>query len=799
MRPRVYCFPLFACSLLLFGANLFAQDKGVHPLKVQFSKAGGFYQQEVMVALSVPLGGGTIYYTADGSLPSEKSSYRYQVPIRIQRTTVIRAFAVVGRHKGKETAQTYFVNEPPSTLPVLSIASTPGALFDPDKGLFMDGNHVLEGPMKQGANFWFLKELMVHFEIYEPNGECVFSSRTGMRMFGGNSRLFPQKSLAIIVKKKYGEDAIRHPIFGAQGLKKFKYLVLRNSGSDWGKSHFRDALSDRLSEGLDVDHQAYQPARVYINGKYWGIFNMREKINREYLSKHHKVGKDDFDLIEHLETVHSGTLDGYRGLVQRLEQSSLADSATYEWFKTQVDVDNFMNYNIIESYCGNTDMWLNVKYWRLHSPEGRWRWLLYDTDFGFGLHDSTSYKVNMFPLMTQANGTTWPNPPWSTFMFRKATESGNFNRHFVNRCADFLNTNYEPNHVIAVIDSFQQQLQPEMKMHLHRWNLSEKEWLRQVSAMRSFARLRPDYMRQHLSQFFGVGNVVTLQTTSGKGGRIVVNDNLTIRDTFEGKYFEGCPILLRAVPEEGYAFDHWQAEGGLTSTKRVLKLAIKGGLKVKAVFKEYEALEAEKVVINEVSVNDRESGDWVELYNRSGAEVNLSGWTLENGKSRFKIPSLTLQSKDYLILCRDSSMFMKKFPRISNMAGNLPFGCKKVRDELFLYSNEEVLIDRAKYDVEPSDSIYTVQLLTPTSDNADCKNWVICDGHGTPGAANTIYATGYIRNRQDWWVRIGAFLGLGLIGGWALRERYRGVKFEVGRSVSLKSEVGMSEVRSPKS
>ena len=139
-----------------------------------------------------------VYYTTDGSRP-DRYSKRYRSPIKITKTQVIRAVAYQGRRKSKIIGHTYFIGEEETNFPTVSLMLNPNQLFDPEYGLFMEGYTVNDSIWsKPGANFWSRREIKCNTEIFAPTGECVFRSPTGWRLFGGMSRLFPQKSMVIV-------------------------------------------------------------------------------------------------------------------------------------------------------------------------------------------------------------------------------------------------------------------------------------------------------------------------------------------------------------------------------------------------------------------------------------------------------------------------------------------------------------------------------------------------------------------------------------------------------------------------
>ena len=158
------------------------------PLVVRFSQPGGFYRQPLSVALEG--GGATIYYTTDGTYPTTRS-IRYTGPFTVANTAVIRAMARRGNISGRPFAKTYFINEPPTDLPVISVSIAPGLLFNPETGIMMDGLGADSAFVhKPGANFWTRREFSCNVEIFEADKTCVFNSGAGMRLFGGYSRIY---------------------------------------------------------------------------------------------------------------------------------------------------------------------------------------------------------------------------------------------------------------------------------------------------------------------------------------------------------------------------------------------------------------------------------------------------------------------------------------------------------------------------------------------------------------------------------------------------------------------------------
>lgn len=764
------------------GLPLMAQRPGVSPeapppLELIFSLDGGFYPDAVSVEVTSP--GAEVFYTADGSLPTRNAT-SFRRAVRIDKTTILRviAFHPDGR-QSPVVSQTYLIGEPPTRFDVVSIGITPDFLFNPQQGLFMLGSNVIDTLWKKpGANFWSRRELPANVEIYEPDGRCVYRSMSGFRLFGGMSRLFPQKSIALVARNMYGEKRIKHKIFGKDGADKFKFLVLRNSGSDFGKTQFRDALMSEMVDGWDIDKQDYRPAHVYINGKYWGIYNIREKVNRFFIESHNEgVDADSIDLIEHRFTRKRGSAQHYFRLLKYLEEHDLSDPANYAYVNTQMDVENFMDYEAAQIYFDNQDAGGNIKYWRPQTPDGRWRWILYDTDWGFGLHSRYAYRNNSLAFHTEPNGPAWPNPPWSTFLLRKLLENADFRRAFVNRFADRLNTCFSEEQSVALVDSFYQAYLPEIPRHLERWNLSRSNWEDEVSIVRTFARERPAYMRMHLMERFHTGPQHRFVVSTNEGGRLLINDNISVsNDSLEVTYFERYPIKLRVVAHHGYRFSHWEGIDA-DETLRELTLAPNRGIRqIRAVFERFTHPLEGKLVINEICPKNGKAGDWIELFNASNNRVPLKDWTLGDLKrNEYRFPEVYIAPNDYLVISRDSARFVQAYPKAYNVIGGLPFGLNKRRESLGLYSILGAMVDSIAYEVPPLDTAFTLNLLLPYLDNSEADNWEVRLGDGSPNAANPYYVESRVRVAQEQWVQMGIAAGVLLLGLILLALRHRGV------------------------
>src|SRR5699024_11065945 len=208
---------------------------------------------------------------------------------------------------------------------------------------------------------------------------------------------------------------------GEGNLTEFKRLLLRNSGNDWDQTMFNDAFIQSLVEPLGtVDTQAYRPAVVFLNGEYYGIQNIRERFDEYYFESHYDIAKEDLVILQNNSNLYRGNNEDiyhYKNMVKFIEENGLEKNENYKYIQTLIDIKNFRDYFASEFYFSNYD-WLhnNIKFWRKttdsyeknapYGQDGRWRWILYDTDFGFYRSD-TIKGYNKVPLNHEANSIKW--------------------------------------------------------------------------------------------------------------------------------------------------------------------------------------------------------------------------------------------------------------------------------------------------------------------------------------------------------------------------------------------------------
>jgi hypothetical protein len=356
---------LFCLIFLSSGKSLHAQDQGVSSSPL-FSKHGGFYTGSQSVELTSISQGAEIRFTTDGKEPDSLSAL-YTGPITITNSTALRArIFETGKEPGEIITQTFFIDEE-INLPVISIATDPDNFFDNQKGIYITGTNGTRGacdPTIRNLNQdW---ERPVNIELYEKDGTQGINQQAGIKIYGGCSRTrFPEKSLALYARNEYGKGSFDYQLFPDKNIYKFESFVLRSSADDQVSTFMRDALAQYVSIGdMDLDIQAYRPAVVFLNGEYWGIHDIREKISENYFRSNYNIDENTINILEGNGYASYGSSSGYTDLMNFIADNNLANRVNYNFVQSQMDIDEFINYEILHIYLAERD-WPgnNIKFW----------------------------------------------------------------------------------------------------------------------------------------------------------------------------------------------------------------------------------------------------------------------------------------------------------------------------------------------------------------------------------------------------------------------------------------------------
>ncbi|MCB0637432.1 MAG: CotH kinase family protein [Lewinella sp.] len=718
---------------------------GIITSEIEFSHPGGAVDPLVL-SLSGTAEGEVIHYTLDATEPTAESPV-YAEPISIDETTVVRARIFRDGYLPVPSESRSYLLGVAHDLPILALVTEPNNFFHPDTGMYVLGQDYQGDEVPYfGSNIWEDWERPVHLSLYEPDGSFGVAFNAGAKIFGGWSRANDQRSLSIFARNRYGIGEIDYPLFPSRSYDTYQAIVLRNSGNDWLRTMLRDGALTSLMEGSGLDIQAYRPVATYLNGQYWGMYNMREKINEHFLASRHGVDPDALDRLEFNGDVIQGSNAAYWELIDFVSNNSLTSTANYNYVRAQIDIKNFIIYQIAEIYFGNTD-WPgnNLKYWK--APGGKWRWILFDTDFGFGIWDPSAYSHNTLAFALESNGPGWPNPPWSTLLFRRLVENLEFRNAFVNQFADEMNSRFVPLRVLEHIDSLAAAIASEMPAHFTRWGADAGVWQTYINQMRTYGNSRRYHVKQAILHEFNLPayRPLTIEIEDTAEGYVQVNSLTIDENLWVGDYFEQVPVRVTALARPGYAFSHWT--GSSTAETAELEVNMSTAINLQPVFQPGE-VETADIIINEINYNsndDWDTGDWIELHNRGTAAADLSGWVYrdDDDEHAFILPEGTIiQGGGYLVLARHLQDLLAFYPEMNNALGNVDFGLSSNGDMVRIYDAELNLVDSiaflpgAPWPSEADGEGPTLELADPSLDNDLVENWAILHPHGSPGLSN---------------------------------------------------------------
>ncbi len=433
---------------------------------------------------------GTVYYTTDCTQPTTLSNV-YTKPIRVTKTTVIRAFAAErGKKNSPVQAFSYIVNEN-HTLPVASLVTTPSNLWDEKTGIYVMGPNASSKAPYVGANFWNSWEKEASVALFEDSGS--FSLPCGIRIFGGFSRQQPMKSLSCFFRAKYGASQLDYPLFGEDGLDSYEAFIFRCTGQDYNLARMRDPLLTELaSTAMYMPVQKNKAVILYLNGQYWGIYYLREKINENYIAGNFNVTKEEVTL-DRLQ----GSTAEYKALLNYVKTHNLSNPEYFAYVESQVDIDQYANFVAAQIYIANLDNG-NVKFFKTDS--GKWTWIMFDVDYSVMSTSNDTVSDHLNPAGTGRNDY------FPTTFVTAMLKSPVFREKLIKSFAWQIENVWNKERVNEAIDRYYNMLKPEKARDGERWSISSSRWESSVQVIRSFFNNREAYIVKYVQNWFGLSD-----------------------------------------------------------------------------------------------------------------------------------------------------------------------------------------------------------------------------------------------------------------------------------------------------
>lgn len=788
-------------------------DRCEKPSFTSSSAQPGVYKRSIIdekkkISLECATSGVTIRYTLDGKIPTESSS-KYDpesTKIRLDSTTYIRARAFKKGALPSEILTGSFIlygdyrdECDGDNPPVVSIVTDNDYFYDKKIGIYVEGENGVQGDkdcIGMYANFNQDWSRAVNFE-YFVDGKQKTSQEAVVGVMGGCSRQWEVKSLKISTNKRTGVDTFGYKFFKDDTKKDNIYtsLQLRNGGNGWEEIRCRDGFVQNIAQTIgNLDYQAYIPVSFYFNGQYKGFMGLRERTNDTYIKSNYGYDEDKIDLIEFTEKkleASCGDLNAYNEMIAFVSDSNNYKSEKFvDMLNNYMDVDEYTNYMIFEQFIVNTD-WPgnNQKCWRKHVG-GKFRWILYDTDFSFGRfggweHNYTNKDLNTVKWCTgEGDEHNWANASpesgypkdedydWKTILFRSVMKNKEFRSMYLTKAMKLVSSQLSKESIQNVKDSFYETVKKEQCANHKKFNQfpGASELESKLNSMVKFAGARDTIYIKHLAKYCGLDpNNKSVLVINTKGDFInkvkgfVINGVETSGNSFKMKSLKDMDMTIKPVISEGYAIKEWIVNKDTSNQMSLSFKMSKDTVKV-YVYVQEENYDKPNLFINEICAKSEyfiepESGkseDWIELYNASDKYVDVAGYYLKDGDTTIRITTgyelTNIPPKGHLLLWADG--------RGKSGAQHLGFKIKNKGETIELYKNVRdsiIKIDKVTFQREDTTADYSYGRVTDGS--KDFKWFSPCENYeefseATPGEANGKYNCDNIMEERTYPVNI---------------------------------------------
>ena len=445
----------------------------------------GLYQTSAFQLTLTSGDGAVIRYTTDGTEPSA-SSHIYSGPITVKKNMVVRAFAQEEGLLDSEIVTYTFLFEEPHQLPVVCLSFNP-----------KDKDALWSAKSKESSS---KKQRKGYFSYYE-GGKLSTEFPADFKTKGAGTLGYAQASLSIHLRGKYGASSVTYPFFKEYGWQEYASLCIRNSGQDYAKGRIRDSYANRLCFGLNIDVVATRPVAVYINGQYYGLYDLNEDQNDDYLNTHYGVSKDDVEIIRFNTALVKGSKNDWLRVIEYAKNKDFSKDSVYEEFTKWVDTDYFIDYLICSTYLCNSDM-ANQKYWHTKDNTIRWRAIFYDFDYGIGFNSSA--KRNIIGSFFNKKGTPTATSRVYTYIAAALVHNAGWRTKFIERYVELIETTFAPERAVRILNELKEEMEPEMRRHIARWKKpsSYDAWTSEIRSIQKWMEQRPEYALSNLKSYF---------------------------------------------------------------------------------------------------------------------------------------------------------------------------------------------------------------------------------------------------------------------------------------------------------
>ncbi len=554
----------------------------------------GWYDNEQTITIE-PQANTFVFYTTDGRIPTI-NDIPYIQPININENTVIsfRSFAS-NKLPSILNDRTFIFEEDNHQLPVFSIHTDPINLWSEESGIYVSGNNPSIDYPYYGSNFWQPWSRFSRIEYFDENKSKKAEESIDLEIHGGWSRAEPQKSFRLDFKSKYTGRLEESIIPAKNHIESYNNFNLRNGGQHTWTDKIQDALMSKIAAETNVNYMAYHPCIAYLNGEYWGVYGIREKIDEHYIEDNYGINSDSIDLLNSFGVLTGSDFNANNTYFSIMNEDPESDGF-YDLFSSFWNVDNYMDYFIIQTFIQNMD-WLgiawganNIKFWRPQTENGKWNYVLYDTDGALGYFGQSYYENYLAYAMNPAYVNNHSQ------IFNQILQNQEFRCKFSNRYADLINTTLSLENIEEKANIIKNDMYNAMPRHIERWENSNNmngtissmsAWENSIFNILSYYSHRVGTARYFLDYTLNLDGMedISLDVFPNNSGRIGLNTLIINNLPWEGIYYNGCEVSLTAIADSGYTFIHWSdLEDNIISEENNILISLNDYQKFKAHF-----------------------------------------------------------------------------------------------------------------------------------------------------------------------------------------------------------------------
>ncbi len=551
----------------------------------------------------------------------------------------------------------YIVNQDVK-LPVISLYVNSSEFF-PETGIYvgrMIAPDTLGGRIQTVGAAWKKKPITAYAQFFF-NGRLNEELELDLKTYGGMTLGWKEKSLQLSARETlHGQDKIQIKAFPSLPSREYQHLVLRTSGNDQNKTRIKDLSLSKVAEEINLDTKASRQIIVYINGIYWGIHNLREKVNSDYFQYNYGWEKDSF---VHLQGSGFKNIQ-YKSLVDYARQNYQNDDFNQR-MRDSIDVENFFNFNIFQTYIGNPDYRGNVRFYK--HTEGKWKWVVYDLDLAA---NNSFHSRNFIKDRTNPDREYWYNPPYAVDLLKYILKDTTFRNQFILQYTYLIASKLSTQNFTDYIEQSSTTIEPEIERHFQR-----REWLyKETSASRNkkinglieFFEKRPSSAIAHLQELFKLGATsrFTFSQNIKTFNSLTINNSHVHSNHIEGEFFHDLPFELTVLEKDHrYEFIGWS--DGITTETRPIDPR-DGPIAIEALFQHKPDFHSDGIMLQKALVQRKKNKAliFVSVLNPTTEKISLQNKAVHediNGM-RFEFGDSTyIHPGEEIIITNDCELF----------------------------------------------------------------------------------------------------------------------------------------------